>query len=114
MNRREFIGTVAVAPLAIRGVRAAASRTFEITTKIELDESHDAGVAWIPLPLTRTAPYQIDRGHTIGGNADNTRVERLAGVDGAVVVAEWGHMMPPPTVTVTSRVETTNYSVALD
>src|SRR3954470_7802931 len=113
MNRREFLGTMAVAPIAIRGARAAASRTFEITTKIELEESHDAGMAWIPLPLARTAPYQVDRGQTIAGNADNAKVVRLAGVDGAVVVAEWGHMMPPPTVTVTSRVETTNYSVDL-
>ena len=81
MNRREFLGAMAVAPLAIRGVqRASASRTFEITTKIELEESHDAGVAWVPLPLARTAPYQIDRGHTVGGNADKTRVERLAGI----------------------------------
>src|SRR5678815_2596601 len=72
-SRREFLGTMAVAPMAIRGASAAASRTFEITTKIELDESHDAGVAWIPLPLTRTAPYQIDRGHTIDGNADTTK-----------------------------------------
>ncbi len=44
MNRREFLGTVAVAPLAIRGVQAVASRTFEIVTKIELEESHDGGV----------------------------------------------------------------------
>jgi transglutaminase-like putative cysteine protease len=63
------------------------------------------------LPLTRTAPYQIDRGHSITGNADKTRVEKLAGVDGAVVVAEWGHMMPPPTITLTSRVETNDYRV---
>jgi transglutaminase-like putative cysteine protease len=114
MNRREFLGAITVAPIAVRGVSAAASRTFEITTRIELDESHDAGIAWIPLPLTRNAPYQTDRGHTIGGNADTARVAALAGTDGAVVVAEWGHMMPPPTVTVTSRVETTNYRVALD
>jgi transglutaminase-like putative cysteine protease len=113
MNRREFLGAISVAPLAIRGVNAAVSRTFEVTTRIELDESHEAGVAWIPLPLGRSAPYQVDRGHTIGGNADATKVAPLEGTDGAVVVAEWGHMMPPPTVTVTSRVETTNYSVTL-
>ena len=113
MNRREFLGAISVAPMAIRSVGAAVSRTFEVTTRIELDESHEAGVAWIPLPLARSAPYQVDRGHTIGGNADATKVAPLAGTDGAVVVAEWGHMMPPPTVTVTSRVETTNYSVTL-
>ena len=113
MNRREFLGTVAVAPLMIRGVRASASRTFEIVTKIELDESHDAGAAWIPLPLARTSPFQIDRGHTVGGNADKTRVERPTGSNATVLVAEWGHMMPPPAVTVTMRVETMDYSVSV-
>lgn len=112
MNRREFLGAMAVTPIAIRGVHAAASRTFEVVTKIELDESHDAGTAWVPLPLTRKTAYQIDRGHTVDGNADSTRVAALPGVDGAVLVATWGHMMPPPTVTVTCRIETTNYSVS--
>ena len=57
MNRREFLGAMAAAPIAIRGVaaRGTASRTFEITTKISLEESHDAGVAWVPLPLARAA-----------------------------------------------------------
>ena len=36
--------------------------------------------AWVPLPLARTAPYQIDRGHTVGGNADKTRVETACGI----------------------------------
>jgi transglutaminase-like putative cysteine protease len=111
MNRREFLGTMAIAPLALRGVHATASRTFELVTKIELEESHDGGVVWLPLALTRTAPFQIDRGHTVSGNADKTRVEKFAG--GAVLVAEWGHLMPPPTVTLTMRVETSDYSVTL-
>ena len=102
-----------MAPIAVRGLHAVASRTFEVTTKIELEESHEAGVAWLPLPLTRTSPFQIDRGHTVGGNADDTRVARLPGSDAAVLVANWGHMMPPPTVTVTMRVETMNYSVSV-
>jgi transglutaminase-like putative cysteine protease len=114
MNRREFLGAMAVAPIAVRGLSSGlATRTFEVTTRIELDESHDGGMAWVPLPLTRTTPYQIDRGHTIGGNADKTRVEKLAGASGAVLVADWGHMMPPPALVVTMRVETTDYRVPL-
>src|SRR5436189_1592419 len=115
MNRREFLGAMAAAPIAIRAMesRNAAPRTFEIVTKIALDESHDAGKAWIPLALARTAPFQIDRGHTIGGNADTTRVEKLAGADAMVLVAEWGHMMPPPEVSVTMKVETSDYRVSL-
>jgi transglutaminase-like putative cysteine protease len=113
MNRREFLGAVAMGPVGMRGMRVAASRTFEITTRIALEESHDAAVAWVPLPLARTAPYQIDRGHTVGGNADKTRVERLPGSDAAVLVGEWGHMMPPPELVVTMKVETSGYRVSL-
>ena len=47
---------------------------------------------------------QIDRGHTVGGNADKTRVEMLAGSGAAILVAEWGHMMPPPELVVTMKV----------
>jgi transglutaminase-like putative cysteine protease len=114
VNRREFLGAMAAAPIAVRGMgNGRASRTFEITTRIELDESHDAGVAWIPLALGRPAPYQIDRGHVVTGNADKTRVETLSGSSTRVLVAEWGHMMPPPQVAVTMTVETSDYAVAL-
>jgi transglutaminase-like putative cysteine protease len=111
MNRREFLGAMAAAPIVLRGAHAAASRTFEVTTKIELDETHDAAMVWIPLALSRPAPFQVDRGHTVGGNADKSRVEQLAG-SGAVLVAEWGHMMPPPVLTLTMRVETMGHSVS--
>ena len=113
MNRREFLGVMAAAPIALREARSEAARTFEITTKIALEESHDAAVAWVPLALNRSAPYQIDRGHTVGGNADKTRVERLAGSGAAVLVAEWGHMMPPPELIVTMKVETSDHRVSL-
>lgn len=114
MNRREFLGAIAAAPVAMRGIgEPGASRTFEIITRIELEESHDAGIAWVPLALGRTAPFQIDRGHTVGGNADKTRVETLPGSNTRVLVANWGHMMPPPEVSVTMKIETTGYAVAL-
>jgi transglutaminase-like putative cysteine protease len=113
MNRRQFLGAIAAAPVAMRGDLAAATRTYEITTRIELDESHDGGVAWVPLALGRTAPYQIDRGHTVSGNADKTRVETLPGSGARVLVAEWGHMMPPPQLSVTMKVETTDHAVPL-
>jgi transglutaminase-like putative cysteine protease len=115
MKRREFLGALAAAPIAMRSMteNTGASRTYEIVTRIALDESHDAAIAWVPLPLARTAPYQIDRGHAVGGNADKTRVERLAGSGAAVLAAEWGHMMPPPELTVTMKVETSDHRVSL-
>jgi len=111
MNRREFLGTMAAAPLVLRGAQAAASRTFEVTTKIELDETHDAATVWIPVALPLPTPYQINHGHRLGGNADKTRFVRI-GRDADILVAEWGHMMPPPVVTVTTRVETMGHSVS--
>lgn len=122
MKRREFLASMAALPVSARGVlsrddagveQSARGRTYEITTRIELDESHDAGIAWIPLALGRPAPYQIDRGHTVDGNADRTRVETVLGSNTRVLVAEWGHLMPPPQVAVTMKVETTDYAVAL-
>lgn len=114
MDRREFLGTMAAAPLAMGGMNARlATRAYEITTRIELEESHDAAIAWVPLALARTSPYQIDRGHTVGGNADKTRVATLPGSSTKILVAEWGHMMPAPQVSVVMRVDTTDYTVAL-
>src|SRR4051812_18199035 len=79
-SRRELLGAIAAAPLVLRkDATRAAVRTYEIVTRIVLDESHEAGVAWVPLALGRSAPYQFDRGHTVSGNADKTRVETLAG-----------------------------------
>ena len=112
MHRREFLGAIATAPFAIRGL-SGASRTFEITTTIRLGESRDAARAWVPLPLARTTAYQIDRGHTAGGNAGNTRVERLNGSDGTVLVAEWASMRPAPVLAVTMKVETIDHRVSL-
>ena len=73
MNRREFLGAMTVAPLAI-GTQPA---------------------AWVPLPLGRPAPYQTDRGHTLGGNADRSRVVKLPGSHTAVTVADWVDSLDP-------------------
>src|SRR5687767_11893932 len=115
MNRREFLGAAVAASIVVRaaGTRAAASRTFEVITRIALEHSHDAAAAWVPLPLARMSAYQTDRGHSVAGNADKTRVEWLPGSGAAVLVAEWNNMMPQPELIVTTRVETTGHAVSL-
>ncbi|MEY4093706.1 MAG: hypothetical protein RLZZ53_905 [Acidobacteriota bacterium] len=113
MNRREFLGTMAAAPIVLHGARENATRTYEVTTRIELEETHDGALVWVPLPLARRSPFQVDRGHTIGGNADKAETATIA-PDTRMIVAEWGHMMPPPVLTVTTRVETTDHRVAID
>jgi transglutaminase-like putative cysteine protease len=111
-SRREFLGAVAAAPIAARALGRGASRTFEITTRIQFGESHEAGVAWVPLALGRSAPYQTDRGHAVSGNADRTRIETLPDST-RILVAEWRRMTPAPSLTVTMKVETIDYAVSL-
>lgn len=115
MNRREFLGAMAAAPLAIRTQPASpVRRTFEITTRIDLDGAAGRTRAWIPLPLGawHRAPYQDWNGHTTGGN---TKQSRLANVQGAlVVVAEWDAPEATPWFSVTYQVTTTNHRVVLD
>ena len=96
MNRREFLGAMAVAPLAI-GTQPASPvrRTFEITTRIELPEEHDAAIALGAVAAGR-GRHRIKSIAATRWAATPTRsrVVRLPGSGTAVAVAEWGHMMP--------------------
>ena len=118
MHRREFLGTMAAAPLAIGAQSLTGKRTFEITTRIELPEARGRTVAWIPLPLPRTrrVPYQeISNG--IGQGTSGNATRQRSGVDagGALVaMAEWDSPGATPFFNVTYRVTTTNHRVRLD
>ncbi|HEX6214717.1 MAG TPA: hypothetical protein VFZ38_07865, partial [Vicinamibacterales bacterium] len=59
MNRREFLGTMAAAPLAMHAQMLTGKRTFEITTRVDLPATHGRAMVWIPMPLGRPVPYQI-------------------------------------------------------
>ena len=114
MRRRDFLSAALVAPAvfrsASRSFTAAAPRKFEIITRVELDAAEPAR-AWIPLPLSREAPYQRDLGHAIDGNPTQTRVEVI---DGArIAVAEWRGRSTSPVLVVTALVETTDHRVDL-
>ena len=111
MRRRDFLSAALVAPAVLRSTSRtlAASRTFEITTRVELDAAGPA-LAWVPLPLARESSYQREQGHTIEGNPSRRRVDV---VDGApMVVAEW-RGGPTPVLVVTARVTTMDHRVDL-
>lgn len=113
-SRREFLGTLAAAPIAAHGMRTfAATRTYEISTRIDLAPSSDAATAWVPLALGRLTPYQVDRGQTISGNAARTRVEVLPGSNTRVLVAKWPAGNASRQIIVTMKVETSDHAVAL-
>jgi len=117
MNRREFLGTMAAAPLAMRAQSLTGKRTFEITTRIELPGARGRTVAWIPLPLSRTrrVPYQeTSNGVGQGAAANTTRLKSGVEAGGALVnMAEWD-APEAPFFNTTYRVTTTNHRVSLD
>ncbi len=115
MNRREFLGAMAAAPLAARTVAAQpATRRFRITTRVELIDARGPSKAWLPLPLAQThrAPYQSwDGGRNTSGNVSRSRPADLNGA--SVVVAEWDAPEVTPVFEVSYVVATTNHRVRL-
>lgn len=52
MNRREFIGTLAAAPLAARTASTqTARRRYEVATRVEIDGATGPVIVWVPLPM---------------------------------------------------------------
>ncbi len=117
MNRRAFLQTGLLVPLAMRHAASAATgvwRSFEITCKLEIKDPVGLVRAWVPLLLARTAPFQRDRGHEASGNAARTQEIQDPASGALMVVAEWPQRDAPPALAVTMRAETTDHRVALD
>jgi len=93
-----------------RGGAAAAWRSFEVTTHVHVRDTSGITRVWLPTPLA-VAPYQKTLGdtyHIEGGTA--SMVERE---DIDLLAAEWP-AGADPILTLTSRVATVPYVVALD
>jgi hypothetical protein len=98
-------------PFAFRRPRIA--NREQRTASLEIKDPVGSVRAWVPLPLSQTTPYQRDRGHQASGNAAKTTVSREA-ASAPMVIASWPQSDTPPTLTVTMRVEASDYRVALD
>jgi transglutaminase-like putative cysteine protease len=117
MDRREFLGALAAAPLAFGSQPAPPlRRTFEITTRVELLDASERTLVWLPMPLSRSrqAPYQDWNGHTTGGNTKQSRVASIDGDAALVLIAEWVAPDAMPWFSVTYQVTNTNHRVPLD
>lgn len=119
MHRREFLCSLAAAPLMMRGqLPAAAKRTYEITTRVELPGARERAMVWIPMPLgvSRRVPYQdAITGHvTAGNNEPKRRPVHTEGDFASVAMGEWTGAAPSPWFSVTYRVTTSNHRVLLD
>src|SRR5687767_8097829 len=119
MNRREFLGTMAAAPLVMHAQTLMGRRTFEITTRVDLPETRGRAMLWIPMPLgvTRPVPYQDwanARHSSAGNNTVQSRLQHTGGDFASVATAEWAEPAPSPWFSVTYRVTTAHHRVVLD
>ncbi|HEY2906873.1 MAG TPA: transglutaminase family protein [Vicinamibacterales bacterium] len=120
MNRRDFLrstlisasGLALVHPRSARAFGDDGWRTFELTTRIDVQNPAGPTRVWMPTPLTVETPYQQTLGNTFhadGGTASFTE-DRAFGT--GMVRAEWPEGAVPSLV-VTSRVRTRDYAVDL-
>jgi transglutaminase-like putative cysteine protease len=119
MNRRTFLHAGLIAPFAVREAAARVTapgvwRSFEVTCTLEIKDPVGTVRAWVPLQLTRTAPFQNNLGYQASGNGTRTEIFPDPTFSAFMVVAEWPSSDLPPTLTVRMRVATTDHHVALD
>jgi len=108
VNRRRFL-QLAAAPLFAQPAASDRWRVFEITTRVQILKPAGPTRVWLPMPLA-SAPYQKTLGDTYqapGGAAVMVENEDLD-----ILIAEWAAGIEP-TLTVTSRVSTTDHTANL-
>ena len=125
MKRRAFLESAAASTvLALAGIREIEGatpteptgpgwRTFEVTTRLEIQEPSGVTRAWVPLPLMTDTSYQKRLGDTWDGNAAQRRVWRDERYDAGVLFAEWPSTVKAPTLQVVSRFSTLDRGVDL-
>lgn len=122
MNRRDWIalGAAALAsgtlPLSARAQERTFSpepgawRSFEVTTRVEIQDAKGATRVWLPLPSV-DREFQQSLGHQWSGNATAARVVSDAHYGASMLYAEFDAAVPAPTLSVTSGVRTRSRAV---
>ena len=114
MNRREFLGAMAAAPMAMRAQPdEPITRTFEITTRIELPGARGRTLAWVPMPMG-APPYQRLIRSGSSGASGLTRPRMTFAGEARVSMVEWAAAEGAPFFNVTYAVTTTDHRVSLD
>jgi transglutaminase-like putative cysteine protease len=111
MDRRAFLQTgiafSAAAALPWREAFAAAEwRSYELTTKVELQFPEGASRVWLPLPMSGDTAWQRSFGSSWSGNAARAQVLSDGKYGAAMLYAEWSAGTATPRLEVVSRVAT--------
>jgi transglutaminase-like putative cysteine protease len=124
MNRRDALHAGLFASLAAVLPRNAAAqssfaprpdnwRSFEITTRLDLDKAQSAAQAWIPLPAVNEPEWTRPLGNSWSTNARTAVVERDPKYGAQMLHLEWEPAAEPPMAEVTSRFSTRDRAVDL-
>ena len=120
MRRRDFLKSAGLvsAGLAFSNVRGLLAesgpgwRTFEITTRVEVLKPSGTTLVWLPAALIQKTPYQrtlSNKYHAQSGKAGMSEIKP----DALGIVSATFPAAQAPVLTLTSRVQTRNYSVDL-
>jgi transglutaminase-like putative cysteine protease len=120
MKRRDFLKSAGLvsAGLALSNVEDlfaesnAGWRTFEITTRVEVLKPSGATLVWLPAALIQKTPYQrtlSNKYHADRGKAGMSEIKP----DALGIVSAKFPAGEAPVLTLTSRVQTKNYSIDL-
>jgi transglutaminase-like putative cysteine protease len=88
-------------------------RSFEITTRLDLEKAQSAAQAWIPLPAVNEPEWTRPLGNSWSTNARTAVVERDSKYGAQMLHLEWEPAADPPMAEVTSRFSTRDRAVDL-
>jgi transglutaminase-like putative cysteine protease len=108
VNRLTFL-QLAAAPLVAQAMASERWRVFEITTRVRILKPEGPTRVWLPMPLA-SAPYQKTLGDTYQAPGGSVVIVENDDLD--ILIADW-HDGVDPTLTVTSRVSTTDRTANL-
>jgi transglutaminase-like putative cysteine protease len=88
-------------------------RVFEVTTQVEILQPVGVTRAWLPVPLDEDTPYQKGMGNSWKSDGAALSIAQDPRYGAAFVCAEWPEAVQNPTLELTSRVATRDYTVDL-
>ena len=88
-------------------------RVFEVTTQVQILKPAGVTRAWLPVPLVEDTPYQKSLGNTSKADGATVSTAQDPKFGAAFVCAEWPEGVQNPTLELTSRVATRDYTVDL-
>ena len=118
MDRRAFMKSSAAAAATLslpwqESLAEAGWRTFEVTTRAEIDLAAGVSRVWLPLPLAADTEWQHSLGNAWSGNAARADIARDGKYGVAMLYAEWPAGHPAPRIELTSRFSTRDCAVDL-